>query len=315
MLRSSDLTPAVQMSDETKPTVNFRNILPVDGTEGLLQLDGDRLDFFRSTTGIHDVEELKKHIVAVQRAAYKTRPYPCIVNFNFAQLRLSRIAQYGRLLELGKSREHPILLDVGCCLGTDLQKLIADGYPRECVIATDIVPEFWELGHKLFNTTPETFPVPFVPGDIFDPSFLEPTPPIYGPPTTPVPNLSSVRTLTELRGHVSAITICAVFHVFETEEVQLKLARALASLLSPAPGSMIVGLHRGLLEKGIWQGQSFKMFSHSPESWADMWDGVVFEKGTVTVEARLVQKQRKYMQDGVQSEKPLPVLEWSVTRV
>ncbi|RPD71338.1 hypothetical protein L226DRAFT_547415 [Lentinus tigrinus ALCF2SS1-7] len=302
------------MSDETKPTVNFRNILPVDGTEGLLQLDGDRLDFFRSTTGIHDVEELKKHIVAVQRAAYKTRPYPCIVNFNFAQLRLSRIAQYGRLLELGKSREHPILLDVGCCLGTDLQKLIADGYPRECVIATDIVPEFWELGHKLFNTTPETFPVPFVPGDIFDPSFLEPTPPIYGPPTTPVPNLSSVRTLTELRGHVSAITICAVFHVFETEEAQLRLARALAPLLSPEPGSMVIGWHNGRHEKGYTEGYALRMFCHSPGSWRELWDGKVFEKGTVKVDARLVEKQRRYLKDGVPTVGMRTFLEWSVTR-
>ncbi len=67
------------MSDEAKPVANFRRILPVDGTEELLQLDGDRLEFFRATTGIDDVDELKKHIVAVQRAAYEvSRPqrYP-----------------------------------------------------------------------------------------------------------------------------------------------------------------------------------------------------------------------------------------------
>ena len=45
----------------------------MDGTEELLQLDGEPLDFFRSATGIDDVEELKKHIVAVQRAAYEVR--------------------------------------------------------------------------------------------------------------------------------------------------------------------------------------------------------------------------------------------------
>ncbi|RPD55373.1 hypothetical protein L227DRAFT_615445 [Lentinus tigrinus ALCF2SS1-6] len=303
------------MSDEAKPVATFRKVLPIAGSEDLLQLDGDRLEFFRSATGINDVDELKKHIVAVQRAAYEARPYPCLVKFNFAKLRVSRLPAYGRLLELGRSREHPILLDVGCCLGTDLRKLIADGYPHESVIATDIVPEFWELGHKLFNTTPETFPVPFVPGDIFDPSFFEPTPPTYSPPATPVPNLSSVRTLTELRGHVSAITICAVFHVFETEEAQLKLARALASLLSPAPRSMIVGLHNGLPEKGFRQGDSFHVFCHSPESWTEMWDGVVFKKGAVKVDARLVDKPGRYVVDGVQSVRTASVLEWSVTRV
>ncbi|KAI0697091.1 hypothetical protein C8T65DRAFT_813953 [Cerioporus squamosus] len=304
------------MSDEAKPTANFRKILPIDGTEELLQLDGDRLEFFRATTGIHDVDALKTHIVAVQRAAYEARPYPCIVNFNFTQLRLSRLGiLYDQLLALGKSREHPILLDVGCCLGSDLRKLIADGYPRDSVIATDVVPEFWELGHRLFNTTAETFPVPFVCGDIFDPSFLAPSAPAYTPPPSPAPSLSSVRTLTELRGHVSAITICAVFHVFETEEAQLRLARALASLLSPAPGSMIVGLHNGLPEKGWWHGQTFHMFCHSPASWAEMWDGVVFKKGTVRVDARLVEKHTRVMQAGAESVRTTSVLEWSVTRV
>ncbi len=219
-------------------------------------------------------------------------------------------------------------------MGTDLRKLIADGYPRDSVIATDVVPgaslpcltsiptvtspapaEFWELGHKLFNTTAESFPVPFLPGDIFDPAFLEPSPPTYTPPPSPPPPLSSVRTLTELRGHVSAITICAVFHVFETEAAQLELARALAALLSPAPGSTIVGLHNGLREKGWWRGQTFHMFCHSPESWAEMWDGVVFAKGSVRVDARLVEKERRYMQDGMESVTPTSVLEWSVTRV
>ncbi|RDX41920.1 hypothetical protein OH76DRAFT_175124 [Lentinus brumalis] len=296
--------------------VNFRKILPVDGTEELLQLDGDRLEFFRSTTGIDDIEELKKHIVAVQREAYEARPYPCIVGFIFTQLRLSRLGTiYDRLLGLGKSRQHPILLDVGCCLGTDLRKLIADGYPRDSVIATDVVPEFWDLGHKLFKTSAETFPVRFLPGDIFDPAFLEPTPPTYNRPPTVAPLPSSVRTLTDLRGHVSAITICAVFHIFETEETQLRLARALASLLSPEPGSMIVGLHTGLREKGWWRGQTFHMFCHSPESWAEMWDGDVFEKGSVRVDAWLVERERRSMQDGVARVTPTSILEWSVTRV
>lgn len=175
--------------------------------------------------------------------------------------------------------------------------------------------EFWELGHKLFNTTPETYPVPFVCGDIFDPSFLEPTPPVYANPPTAAPELSSIRTLSELRGHVSAITICSVFHVFETEETQLKLARAIGSLLSPQPGSMIVGRHNGSAHKGSESGMTFNMFCHSPQSWEEMWDGVVFEKGTVKVEARLLEKQMKYKLGDAVRERPVSVLEWSVTRV
>ena len=56
---------------------SFDKILPADGTEELLQLDGDRLDFFRTATGIEDANDLKKHIVTVQRAAYAvSTPHP-----------------------------------------------------------------------------------------------------------------------------------------------------------------------------------------------------------------------------------------------
>ena len=65
--------------------------------------------------------------------------------------------------------------------------------------------EYWGLSYKLFNTTQETFPVPFIAGDIFDPSFLEPAAPSYAPPSTHTPVLSEVKTLTELRGHVSRL--------------------------------------------------------------------------------------------------------------
>ena len=145
---------ATQMSDEVRPVANFRKVLPIGGNEDLLeaQLEGDRLEFFRSATGIYDVDELKKHILAVHRAAYEVSPSACpfhgfmthglnagspvsmsrqvqlrkvrwlthplrLSDFEHMgyRLRLSRLPAYGQLLELGKSREHPILLEVGCC--------------------------------------------------------------------------------------------------------------------------------------------------------------------------------------------------------
>ena len=177
--------------------------------------------------------------------------------------------------------------------------------------------EFWDLGHKLFNTTPDTFPVPFLAGNVFDPAFLGPTPSglaasslSAGPPA-----LSSVRTLNELRGHVSVICVCAIFHLFDTEEAQLRLARALAPLLSSEPGSMLIGWHNGRHEKGYTEGYALRMFCHSPESWTELWDGLVFEKGTVKVDVRLVEKQRRYLKDGVPTAGTRIFLEWSVSRM
>ena len=175
--------------------------------------------------------------------------------------------------------------------------------------------EFWALSHRLFNTTSETFPVPFIAGDIFDPAFLEPAQPLYAPLSTPPPTLSDVKTLTELRGHVSAISVCAVFHIFSTEQEQLRLARAIASLLSAEPGSMIVGLQRGWKEKGEDEGLTFDMFCHSPDSWAAMWDGQVFAKGTVKVDVRLVDRGRPLVEGGVIARGAKVMLEWAVTRL
>ena len=64
---------------------------------------------------------------------------------------------YPNLLEIGKTRKGAIFLDIGCCsekswhhysllvrnayiliVGTDARKLIADGYPLEQVITSDL---------------------------------------------------------------------------------------------------------------------------------------------------------------------------------
>lgn len=141
---------------------------------------------------------------------------------------------------------------------------------------------FWDLGHQLFKSTPDSFPVPFVPGDVFDAKLIEPVEPLYDPPSGPPPALSSLTSLTPLRGHVAAIHASAFFHLFD-EPQQLAAAKALASLLSPLPGSLIFGSHVGLPQKGYHS----KMFCHDPESWRQLWDGTVFKAGSVQVQVEL----------------------------
>jgi len=95
-----------------------------------------------------------------------------------------------------------------------------------------------------------------------------------------------VNNLTELRGHTSAIYASALFHFFD-EEKQFELAKRLAGLLDPRPGSIIFGSHSA----GLIQGQSLdpfmREFRHSPESWTQMWEEQIFEKGRVKVDTVL----------------------------
>lgn len=192
---------------------------------------------------------------------------------------------------------------------------------RETFLVTLIsmhLTEFADIGHKLFRTTPETYSITFVPGDAFDPKHLELVPPFTAAnaPSGPAPDLRSLTSLNPLRGRVSAIHASAFFHLFG-EEKQLYLARALAGLLSPEPGSMIFGLHLGAAEKGLspsGMGGDRRLFCHSPESWAQVWDGLVFEKDVVVVRSTLVQVDRKFLEGGEGPAQPVLVLVWSVTR-
>jgi hypothetical protein len=177
--------------------------------------------------------------------------------------------------------------------------------------------EFWDYGHQLFKTTSETFPAGFVAGDAFSPAVIEPREPYDSMPITPRPtDLRTLKSLTPLQGHVSAINASAFFHLF-SEEKQLTLAKQLATLLSPESGSIIFGVHAGLQEKGVITGENstlgkWQMFFHSPESWVNLWEEQVFKLGTVKVEASLVQLEgRESNALGVAGY----WLVWSVTRL
>jgi len=141
------------------------------------------------------------------------------------------------------------------------------------------VTGFLDLGHKLFRTTPDTYPAKFLAGDAFDDAHLSLTTPV---PSGPPPQVSSVNTLTELRGHVSAIFASALFQLFD-EERQFELGIRLAGLLDPRPGSIIFGSQSGGPVKGHRLDPFGNTFCHSAESWTQMWEEQIFKKGQVEV--------------------------------
>ncbi|EIW85563.1 hypothetical protein CONPUDRAFT_98669 [Coniophora puteana RWD-64-598 SS2] len=283
----------------------MHNIPALDAA--LYHISPEASDFFKSQTGIYDDEELKLHILAVQRKAYEVVPYPCLRIFTFTHLDMSRLDIYPHILEIGKTKPGSILMDLACCFGGDARKAVADGYPVENIVLSDLRGEFLQLGHELFKTTPDTFPATMIETNIFD---LEPRQPVHDVDIERIADLSDVKSLDALYGQVSVLHASKLFHLFD-EEKQVKLARALASLLSPEPGSVICGAQGGYHTKG-WRSHrtwstDFEYFCHSPESWEELWNGRVFEKGTVRTEAVL----RPYASlDG-----ELLFLEWSVIRL
>ncbi|KAI0090002.1 hypothetical protein BDY19DRAFT_1056370 [Irpex rosettiformis] len=228
------------------------------------------VDFLSTLTGIKDPEELKQHILKVQADAYAVFPYPCIRNFAISKTKINHYPAYQDLLKLGKERKGAIFLELACCVGNDIRRAVLDGFPASQAVGTDlnagkqtgfypafilkqrltpfrvVSKGFWDVGHMLFKSTSETFPVKFIAGDILQPSFFDPQAKVEDSP----PDLTTLASLTPLVGHVSAIHASSFFHLFD-EEHQLKLAHLVNALLSPEPGSIAFGAHGGLPEKGL----------------------------------------------------------------
>ncbi|KAH7913908.1 hypothetical protein BJ138DRAFT_1144995 [Hygrophoropsis aurantiaca] len=293
----------------SKDIIGLDAIAPLDDTLYTIQPAAAAL--LKSITGIANDDLLKKHILTVQEKAYKIFPYPCIRTFTFLRLDISSSPAYEKVLQLARERKDAIMLDMGCCFGIDVRNVAAEGFPASNIVACDLNRKFWDLGHELFKSTPESFPAHFVEGDVFDPSILTASLPASVHSKTSSVKLSDLTSLNPLHGRVSVVHAQAFFHLFD-EEKQLQLARSVAGLLSPEPGSVILGAHAGLREgKGMLSGVFFQarlsLFCHSPETWTAMWDGEVFDKGTVKVNA--------FSREFVNSENSINVLYWSVERI
>ncbi|KAJ3828479.1 hypothetical protein F5878DRAFT_409002 [Lentinula raphanica] len=187
--------------------------------------------------------------------------------------------------------------------------------------------DFWNFGHELFNSDPSTFLVTFVQGNVLDDSFIT-----IQSPLNPVHDLSNASTdsdlsslslqsllsltpnsypepqsLNPLRGYLSAIHTSAFFHLFDQAE-QILIAKKLASLLSPLPGSIIFGSQIGadVPMEGVRNGSGTLFYRHSPDSWKEMWEKEVFGG-----KANMIRVEAGISRDSERRE----TIWWTVTRL
>lgn len=301
-VRKAQLGPDIVLNEDFALPVNADLYAPLP----------EELEFLKATTGIEDEEALKAHVLMVQQQAYKVAPYPCIYTYCFVKTPATMQSVYQDILKIGRECENAVLLDVGSGMGPDCRKFALDGFPAKNIVATDLVEEFLDLGHVLFKTTKETFPANFVAGDVFNPAFLSIAQPARGAVRTPRPDLTTLTSLNPLHGHCSVINATGFFHLFNKEQ-QVHLARAVAGLLSPEPGSLICGLdfaakEKGLVEFDIDGIKKYRLLSHSPESWMKLWyENVFSERGEVKVQANYTEVEVL--------GKPIPCLLWYVRRL
>ena len=148
-------------------------------------------------------------------------------------------------------------------------------------------PVFWDLGHRVFRSTPSTFPVKFMGGDALFSLFWDKKLGTVHDPVVDKPpmDVSTLTSLQPIRGRLNVIhassfipLFCSWGHsrssseVFSVEDA----ASCLQSLLSPAPGSLIFGSHVARLkEDQASLSQRYpRAYRYNPESWRALWEGV-----------------------------------------
>ncbi|KAF1835161.1 hypothetical protein BDW02DRAFT_298696 [Decorospora gaudefroyi] len=196
------------------------------------------------------------HIKHVRDQAFKTYPYPCLGNWGFVNLWIGEGPAYQEVLSRVQNGEQ--LLDLGCCMGQDIRKLVYDGAPSDKIYGSDLKQNFWDLSYDLFLDK-STLQTRFLQADIFD----------------------SDSQLKQLDGKLDIVNAASFFHLWQWDE-QVKAAKRVVQLLKPVPGGLLIGRQGGKPEAGSLGNVVKEMnpFWHNPESWAQMWEQVGKETGT-----------------------------------
>jgi SAM-dependent methyltransferase len=165
---------------------------------------------------------------------------------------MSHVPYYPTILERLKTGEQNFL-DLGCCFGQELRKLVADGAPPENLYGADLNPEFFDLGYKLFRDK-DTLTSKFIAADIFDPG----------------------SELHELDGKIDILYAGSFLHLFRYEG-QINACKATVKLLRDKKDSVLLGRQVGASKAGEYVHRTNKdqtMFRHNPDSFRKMWEEV-----------------------------------------
>ncbi|KAL5353797.1 hypothetical protein ACLOAV_001839 [Pseudogymnoascus australis] len=231
-------------------------------------------DLLENYSGI-EPDRVVSHVEKRDRA-WAIFPYPCIGLFRFVDLTLCTFPLYPTILSRLKD-DKQTFLDLGCCLGTEIRQLVADGAPSENLHGTDLRPEFWELGYNMFDDR-DSLKASFLTGDVFDPA----------------------SELVKLDRRVDVIHAGLFFHLFSFEQ-QIEIAKRTVKLMRPVKGSLLVGWQVGCLDAGPLESPDGKtiLYRHDAESWAGLWREVSEQTGVkFVVESELVDAPRYFVREG-----------------
>ncbi|KAF1967866.1 hypothetical protein BU23DRAFT_583613 [Bimuria novae-zelandiae CBS 107.79] len=204
-----------------------------------------------------EANKVKAHIKQLRDKAYVIFPYPCLARWSFLDFTVSLSRNYPEVVERVKQGDK--YLDLGCCVGQDIRKLVFDGAPSENTYGSDLEKNFIDIGYDLFLDR-STLKTTFIPADIFDED----------------------SGLKQVEGEIDIVHAAAFLHLFDEGGVR-NACKRIVKILKSKPGSLFIGGHIGNIESGDYVGsvdKNRKKFRHNPQSFKEMWIKVGEETGT-----------------------------------
>lgn len=196
--------------------------------------------------------------------------FPCIGFYSFLEFSIGKAPHYETIL--ARLKNGATLLDMGCCFGQDIRKLVSDGASGQNLTGTELEPVFVELGYELFQDR-ETLGARFETGDVFAEG-------CYGLEY----------------GTFDFVHTGSFFHQFTWQE-QVEALRKCLRLLKPKGGSMLIGRQIAAEEPGTIQHaqlRSGEAYNHDVQTWKKLVAEVTGQIGlNVKVEVELDEVKRE----------------------
>ncbi|KAK1519496.1 cytochrome P450 55A1 [Colletotrichum costaricense] len=194
-------------------------------------------------------DEVRDHVVAMRDKIWEVFPYPCIGEFHFLDFNLAHRPGYPQLLARLQDNPSARHLDIACCVGQDLRRLVHDGVASSKIVAVELEQGYIDAGYELFRDR-DRLETRFVNADMLDDGDAR---------------------LNAMEGTFDTAHLGLCLHLW-TREQQMVVLRRVIRLLKQEPGVMIVGHAAGHADgielKGVWDKPALR---HNLETWEKMW--------------------------------------------
>jgi len=235
-------TPRVGSHDKSVPW--YRDSLPAS------KLSPQVRDLFETYSKI-PADEVESHVYKLRDQAWQIYPYPCIGQFRFLDLAITHQPEYPQVVTRLKTGNQKYL-ELGCCFGQEIRKLVLDGVPSESLYAVDLEQPFIDLGYKLFKDK-DTLKAHFMTANL-------------------VAGTGNIDKVKALEGQIDILYAASFLHLFDYD-TQLALCIMITKLLKPVKGSVFMGRQVGNVKAGHRERNAGKqqMYAHDEGSWKEMW--------------------------------------------